>query len=123
MSVKSDVKSIVSKSVSVPLSAAATCISIAADSLGYAESAVKHTPAVVGALLRIPFAAAKGYIMETEGVSSDVAEERAYRYLKQDLSRTIAEAGEGAGSVLAALLKDDLDNVTTDSSKDEGEQK
>lgn len=72
------------------------------------NSTVKDAPAVVRALLCVPFAAAKGYIMETEGVSAEVAEERAYKYARQNLSRTIEEAGEGTGKLLAELLKDDL---------------
>ena len=81
------------------------------------NSTVKSAPAVVKALLASPFAAAKGYIMEAEGVSEEEAEERAYKYARQDLSRTIEDAGTGAGKLLAELLKEDLDgvdNVTTE---------
>lgn len=107
MSVKQDVRNIVSKSVSVPLSAGATTLEVTADALGYVESGVKSTPAVVKSLLQLPFAAAKGYIMESEGVSSKEAEERAYRYARQELSRTIEEAGEASGKLLAELMKED----------------
>ena len=112
MSVKNDVKTIVSQSVSLPLSATATCVSMAADGLGVVEKGVKHTPSVVKALLSVPFAAAKGYIMESDGVTAEVAEARAYKYLKQDLSATIEEVGVGSGKLLADLLKDDDADVT-----------
>ena len=72
------------------------------------NSGVQDTPAVCKALFESPCAAAKGYIMEAEGVSAEEAEARAYKYVRQELSRTITEAGEGSGKLLAALLKDDL---------------
>ena len=112
MTVKEDVKTIVSQSVSLPLSATATCISMAAAGLGVAEQGVRHTPSVVKALLSVPFAAAKGYIMEADGVTAEVAEARAYKYLKQDLSVTIEQVGVGSGKLLADLLKDDDADVT-----------
>jgi len=107
MSIKTDVKTIASTSVSLPLSATATALSVAADSMGVLEKGVKASPAVVKALLSAPFAAAKGYIMESEGVAEDVAEERAYKYLKQDLSATIEQVGVGSGKLLADVLKDE----------------
>ncbi len=107
MSTKQDIKTIVGGSVSVPMSAAATTIEVTADAVGYAESAVKSTPAVVKALVQAPFAAAKGYLMEAEGLSAEEAEKRAYKYARQDLSRTIAEAAEGSGKLLAELMKEE----------------
>lgn len=87
---------------------------LVADGTSLLNKSVVSTPDVVGALLTAPFAAAKGYIMEAEGVSADVAEERAYRYVNQELSRTITDAGEGAGKLLADILKEDLDDTTKD---------
>ena len=87
------------------------------DSSELLNNSVSSTPAVVQALLKTPFASAKGYIMEAEGVSADVAEERAYKYLNQELSRTIEEAGEGTGKLLADLLKEDLDDEDKASKK------
>jgi hypothetical protein len=107
MSIKQDVKTIATKSVSVPMSAGATTLTMTADGLGYIESGIKSTPAVVKALLTMPFAAAKGYIMEAEGVSAEEASLRAYKYVDQELSRTIEEAGEASGKLLAELLKDE----------------
>lgn len=82
-----------------------------ADGTELLNSSVVETPQVLKALLQAPFAAAKGYIMEAEDVSESEAEERAYKYVNQELSHTITEAGEGAGALLASLLKDDLDDV------------
>ena len=85
-----------------------------ADGTELLNKGVVETPQVMKALLASPFAAAKGYIMESEGVSSDVAEERAYRFVKQELSRTIEEVGVGSGKLLADLLKeDDIEVATT----------
>ena len=107
MSIKQDVKSIVSNTIATPVSLGATALKLAADGTNVVNKSAAATPAVIQALLATPFAAAKGYIMEAEGVSSEIAEERAYKYVKQDVSRTIQEAGEGSGKLLAALLKDD----------------
>lgn len=82
-----------------------------ADGTELLNSSVVETPQVMRALLSSPFAAAKGYIMESEDVSEEIAEARAYKYVNQELSRTITEAGEGAGKLLADLLKEDLDDV------------
>jgi len=96
------------------VNAATSTISVGAqmvaDGTELLSKSVVETPQVLKALLATPFAAAKGYIMESEGVSSDVAEERAYRFVRQELSRTITDVGVGSGKLLADLLKeDDLD--------------
>lgn len=106
MSVKQDVRTIVGKSVSVPLSAAALTIELGADGIELIESGIKAAPSIGLSLLKLPFAAVKGYLVQ-EGASEHDAEERAYRYVKQDLSRTITELGEGSGKLLSDLLKED----------------
>jgi len=85
-----------------------------ADGTELLNAGVVETPQVMKALLSAPFAAAKGYIIESEGVSADVAEARAYRFVRQELSRTITEVGEGSGKLLAELLaEDNLDDAVT----------
>jgi len=85
-----------------------------ADGTELLNVSVVETPQVLKALLASPFAAAKGYIIESEGVTAEVAEARAYRYIRQELSRTITEVGEGSGKLLAELLKeDDIDDAVT----------
>ena len=84
---------------------------VIADSTELLNAGISDTPAVCRALLQSPCAAAKGYIMEAEGVDAKEAEARAYRYVRQELSRTITEAGEGSGKLLAALLADEPHNV------------
>ena len=74
---------------------------------GVINHSVKSTPAILGALLTAPFAAAKGYIMESEGVTADEAELRAYRFVRQNLSVTITEAGVGTGKAIAAILAEE----------------
>lgn len=100
--------------------AASSIISVSAqlvsDGTELLNSGITDAPRVAGALMASPFAAAKGYIMESEGVSEEIAEARAYKYLKQELSRTIEEAGVGSGKLLAQLLEEEDDNdvvVTT----------
>ena len=101
------------------INAATSTISVGcqviADSTELLNSGIADTPAVCKALLSSPCAAAKGYIMEAEGVSAEDAEARAYKYVRQELSRTITEASEGTGSLLHTLLKDDDAPVSVDS--------
>ena len=96
---------------------------LVADGTGVVNKSVSSTPAVLNALLTAPFAAAKGYIMESEGVSAEEAELRAYRFIRQNLSVTIEQAGVGSGKVLAAILaEEDLDAAiggSQDEKKDE----
>jgi len=100
------------------VNAATSTISVGAqmvaDGTQLLNNSVVETPQVMKALLSTPFAAAKGYIMESEGVSSEEAETRAYKYLQQNLSRTIEEVGVGSGKLLADLLKeDDLEDAVS----------
>jgi hypothetical protein len=118
MSIKQDVKSIVSNSVTAPVALSATALKLAADGTGLIDSGARATPAVLKAILSLPFATAKGYIMEAEGVTDEVAELRAYHYIKQDLATTIEEVGVGSGKLLAELLKeDDLEVAVVDAVK------
>lgn len=96
------------------ISAATSTISVGAqmvaDGTELLNAGVVDTPRVMGALLATPFAATKGYLMEADGLSEEQAELKAYKYIKQELSRTIQEVGVGSGKLLADLLKeDDLD--------------
>ena len=77
-----------------------------ADGTELLNDSVVETPQVMKALLSAPFAAAKGYIMESEQVTADVAEARAYRFVRQELSRTITEVGEGSGKLPADLVQE-----------------
>jgi len=104
------------------INAATSTISVGAqmvaDGTELLNASVVETPQVMKALLATPFAAAKGYIMESEGVSGDVAEIRAYRYIKQELSVTIEEVGVGSGKLLADLLKEeDIDDAIANKGK------
>lgn len=107
MNVKSNVKSIVSNTIDTPLSLGSTALQLTADGANVVNKAASATPAVINAILKAPFNAAKGYIMEAEGVSEEVAAKRAYKYVEQDVATTIADAGEGAGKLLAELLKEE----------------
>ena len=101
----------VAKSVSNILSAATSIVAVStevlADSTGMVSNSVSSTPKVMKALLVTPFSAAKGYLMEAEGLSSEEAELVAFHYIKQDVATTIAEAGEGAGKLVATMFEDD----------------
>lgn len=90
---------------------------LVADGTELLNSSIVETPQVAKALLATPFAAAKGYIMEAEGVSEEVAEARAYKYLRQELSHTIEEVGVGSGKLLADILKEDLEDAGVASTK------
>ena len=99
------------------INAATSTVSVSAqmvaDGTELLNDSVTQTPLVLKALLTAPFAAAKGYIMESEGVGEAQAEARAYRFIKQSLSVTIEEVGVGSGKLLADLLRDEEDNAAS----------
>jgi len=101
----------VTKSIGHILSAATSIVAVStevlADGTGLVSGSVTQTPAVMKALLSTPFAAAKGYLMEAEGMNEADAEAIAYKYVQQELAVTIQEAGEGAGKLMATLFDDD----------------
>lgn len=107
MSVKQDVKTIASHTFTIPLSAGATIITLVADTMGVANAAIGATPKVAKSLVKSPFDAGVGFIMENEGVAEDVAKKRAYKYVDQDVTITIEETGKAAGKAIALLWKDD----------------
>ena len=78
-----------------------------ADGSAMLNKGVLASPDVLKSLLEAPFAAAKGYIMESDGVTADVAEARAYKYIKQSLAQTITDGSEGAGKLMVNLFDDD----------------
>ena len=107
MNVKSNVKSIVINTIDTPLSLGSTALQLTADGANLVNKTASATPAVLKAIFKSPIDAVVGYIMEAEGVTKDVAQKRAYKYLEQDVATTIADAGEGAGKLLAELLKEE----------------
>ena len=70
------------------------------------NSSIEHGPAIVGATLRTPFNAAEGYLV-ADGVEAQEAHERAYRFITQDVSVTIDQAGVALGSGLHSLLTEE----------------
>ena len=115
----SNIKNI-KRSVVNTVSAATAVVSVStevvADTSQYISEGIGATPAVLKALLVTPFSAAKGYIMESEGVSEEVATERAFKYLEQDVAVTIEETGTSLGKLTAQLfddLEDDDDTANT----------
>ena len=113
----SNIKNI-KKSISNTISAATSIVSVStellADTSLYISKSIEHTPAVLKSIGQSPFSATKGYIMESEGVDADVAEQRAFKYLNQELSVTINETSEGAGKLIADMFADDEPNDNTD---------
>lgn len=103
------------------INAATSTISVGAqmvaDGTELLNASVVQTPQVLKALLSTPFAAAKGYIMESEGVTAEVAEARAYLYIRQELAVTIEQVGVGSGKLLADLMAEDDDDVVVGSTK------
>ena len=89
--------------------ALATTTEVLADSTGVLSSSIESTPAVLKALLTVPFNAAKGYLMEAEGLTKEEAELVAYKYIKQDISVTINESAESLGKIAASMYADDED--------------
>lgn len=94
--------------VSAAINTISLTTQVVADGTELLNSSINQVKPTTVALLASPCAAVKGYIMESEGVSEEIAEDRAYRYVRQELSRTISEVGVGSGKLLADLLKEDL---------------
>lgn len=101
-----NIKTSVSNTVTAATSTVAVGTEVLADSTKLVADTISATPTVMKALLLSPFSAAKGYLMEAEGLSEQDAEKAAFKYLEQDVATTIKEGGEGAGKLLAELFKD-----------------
>ena len=112
MSNVNNIKKAVGNTVSAATGIVSVGTEVVADSSSLISNSIVATPAVLKALLASPFSAAKGYLMEAEGLSAEDAEKVAYHYFEQDLATTITEAGEGAGKLAAQLFEDDADEET-----------
>ena len=103
----------IKKSIGHTFTAATTVVSVStellADTTLYISSGVGSTPAVLKELAKTPFSAGKGYLMESEGITAEAAEARAFKYVNQEVSVTIREGGEGAGKLLADLFKEETE--------------
>lgn len=111
-----NIKKSVSNTVSAITGTVAVSTEVVADASGLLANSIASTPAVLKALLSTPFAAAKGYLMEAEGLTEEQARAAAYVYLEQDFALTVEQAGTGAGRMVAKLfeeLSDDDDTADT----------
>ena len=101
----------IKKSIGNTFTAATAVVSVStellADTTLYISSGVGATPAVLKELAKSPFSAGKGYLMESEGITAEEAEARAFKYVNQEVSVTIREGGEGAGKLLSNLFKEE----------------
>lgn len=86
---------------------------LVADGAELVQTTVKATPAILKALLQLPFAAGVGYLMEAEGLTEAEAHIVAYHYVNQPVAKTIEEAGQAAGK-LVAKMAEDLDDEDVD---------
>jgi hypothetical protein len=104
----------IKKSITNTISAATSVVSVStelmADTSLYISKSIGATPTVLKELAKTPFSAGKGYLMESEGISAEDAEKRAFKYINQEVSVTIREGGEGAGKLLADLFKEETTN-------------
>jgi len=107
-----NIKKAIGNTIGAATSTVAVTTEAVADSSGLLANSIASTPAVLKAVLVSPFSAAKGYLMEAEGLSAEEAQTAAFKYLEQDVAVTIARGGEGVGKLLASLLEDE-DTKTT----------
>ena len=116
----------IKRSVGNTMSAATNVVSVGtemvADSSELVSKSIGATPSVLKALLKTPFSAAKGYLMEAEDLTEQQAEAVAFKYLEQDFATTIEQGGEGVGKLLAQLLEDDKETITTSAKKEVNDQ-
>lgn len=113
-----NIKKAVGNTIGAATSVVAVSTEIVADTSGLVANTIGATPSVLKALLISPFSAAKGYLMEAEGMKPEEAETAAFHYIEQDVAVTIAQGGEGAGKILAQLLDEDEDPITTSERKE-----
>lgn len=101
----------IKKSIVNTFSAATAVVSVStellADTSLYISKSIAAAPGVAKELAKTPFSAGKGYLMESEGISAEEAEARAFKYINQEVRVTIREGGEGAGKLLADLFKEE----------------
>jgi hypothetical protein len=83
-----------------------------ADGTELLNSSIGQLKPTSKAILSLPFSATKGYLVQ-EGMSEEQADAQAYRYIRQDLSRTVEAIGVGSGMLLSELLKEDDTDVST----------
>jgi len=102
-----NIKTSVSNIISAATSTVAVSTEVVADSSGLLANSIGATPAVLKALLVTPFSAAKGYLMEAEGLTEAQAQEAAFKYLEQDMAVTIEQGGVGAGKLVAMLFEEE----------------
>lgn len=112
-----NIKRSVGNTLNAATGAVAVTTEVIADASELLANSISQTPAVLKALLHSPFSAAKGYLMEAEGLSEQEAEAVAFHYLNQDLSTTIREGSEGVGKLTAALFEDDDSDDYVDDTK------
>ena len=113
-----NIKKAVGSTVSAATGVVAVGTEVVADSSSLISNSIGATPAVLKALLLSPFSAAKGYLMEAEDLTAEQAEAVAFKYLEQDVATTIQEASEGSGKLIAQLLDEDEDPITTSERKE-----
>ena len=106
-----NIRKSVNNIVTAATSTVAVGTEVVADTTGLISGSIAATPDVLKALLTTPFSAAKGYLIEAEGLTEEQARAVAFKYLEQDLAVTITEVSEGAGKLAAAMFEDDEDDV------------
>ena len=114
MSVKSDIKTSINVLVALPLQLTAGLLTTTAKAAPLVLSGVANLPETAVALVQVPMAATKGYLVQ-EGVAEEEAQARAYRFVNQSLAVTITEGAEGCGALCSSLFdeEDDVDTVNT----------
>lgn len=108
-----NIKRSISNTAAAATGTIAVATEVTADLSEFLANSISSTPAVLKALLQAPFSAAKGYLIEAEGLNEEQAEAIAFHYLNQDLAVTVREGSEGLGKAIASLLEDDDDDVNT----------
>lgn len=106
----------IKKSLGNTVSAATSVVSVStevvADASGLISSSIEVAPAVLKALLLLPFSVAKGYLMKAKGLSDEDAEAVVFHYLKQDVVTTIKQGGEASGRLIANIFEQEVEEAT-----------
>jgi hypothetical protein len=107
--IKQQVRTILKGSISIPLALGAGMTELAAEAVDPTvhaiQSAVKHGPRCAKQVVLAPFDAGTGWIVQNEGITEAEAEERSYKYLRQDAVKTIKDISVGSGKLMAKAAK------------------
>ena len=106
MSNLSNIKRSISNVLGVATTLVAVGTEVLSDVSGGAVKAIGSTPEVTKELLRVPFTATEGYLVEN-GMDVEEAAAKANKYLNQPVVDTVKQLSKLGGKGIAIMLAED----------------